>query len=425
MAKKITKTTAKTAKKNTTKPTTKVKKAATKKTTAKVKKVETKSTPVVEIVDAVTTVKVDKTAYPKLVNRRLEQVRFLMEEYKVDALVVTYLPNIRYLTSFSGSAATLFILNDSLHFVTDDRYEEQIKDELYALPNLKTHISRDPWSVIKKNKELKKIASMGFEADRMSYSGAVDIRNKIRPVKFKPMPGEIEPFTMPKAEEELESIKKACELAEKTFEKILEIVKPGMTEKELANEIAYQSRLLGSEGDPFDIICVSGIRGALVHGKPSDKKIKKNEIILLDFGCKVNGFGSDITRCFAIGKATKEQKDMYKLLNGAKKTAIENIRPGVNGKIIDKKARDIIKKAGFGNYFQHSLGHGIGLVAHEHPIITFRMDNEIIPDNSVIAIEPGVYLPDKFGMRIEDNVYVTINGPEYLTNAPEELPVIK
>ncbi len=362
--------------------------------------------------------------YPKLVDRRLEQIRFTMEDLKIDSIVVTYLPNIRYLTNFSGSAATLFITENELHFVTDDRYEEQIKTELYPLPGIKTHISRDVWSYIKTAKILKEKSSLGFEADRMAYSDAVDIRNKIRPIKFKPAPGEVEPFTMPKAPEELDNIKKSCAIAEKIYEEMLDFIKPGITEKEIANEISFRSRQMGSESEPFDIIVVSGARGGLIHGMPSDKKIKKNEIVLMDFGCIVNGFCSDITRTIAVGKATKEQKSIYKLLRQAEKAAIEYVRPGMNGKNLDAAARNLIEKAGYGDYFQHSLGHGLGLVVHERPTITFRMDDQIVPNECVLAIEPGIYLPGKFGMRVEDNIFVTTNGGEYLTNAPDELVVI-
>lgn len=364
-------------------------------------------------------------SYPKIADIRLEQLKYIMEDHKVDALVVTYLPNIRYLTNFSGSNATLFITPDEIHFVTDDRYEEQVKTELYPLPNLQEpSITRDPFSLIAEKKILPDVASMAFEADKMTYDDAVKIRNQIRPVKFKPAPNMVEPFTVPKADEELANIKEACRIAEATYEKILEFVKPGVTEKELALEITYQSRLLGSEGDPFDIIVTSGERGALVHGQPSDRALKKGDIILFDFGCKVNGFGSDISRTIALGKATKEQKANYDLLYKAKEAAIEFVRPAMNAKNVDAVARKMIEDAGYGENFQHSLGHGIGLVAHEHPIITFRLESEMIPENSVLAIEPGIYLPDKYGMRIEDNILVTRSGGEHLTNAPKKLPII-
>lgn len=363
-------------------------------------------------------------SYPKIVDRRFHQLRFNMEENKVEAIVVTHLPNIRYLTNFSGSSAFLVVTPDEIHFITDDRYKEQIKTELYDLPNMTTHISRDVWSYMVKDKIMDKVQNLGFEADQMPYSDAVEIRNKVRPIKFKPITNLVERFTQPKSPEELEYIKAACAIAEKVYMESLDFIKVGMSEKEVALEIIYRTRKHGSEGDPFDIIVTAGPRGALVHGSPSDRKIKKNELVLMDFGAKVNGFGSDISRTICVGKPTKEQKQVYQLVYDAKKAAIDAVRPGMNGKILDGVARKIIEKAGFGQYFEHSLGHGIGLVAHEKPIITFRMDDQIIPEDCVIAIEPGVYLPEKFGIRIEDNVFVTRGGGVMLTNAPEELVCI-
>ena len=289
---------------------------------------------------------------------------------------------------------------------------------------METYIARDVWKLVKEKKLLKGISTLGFEADNMAYSDAVDIRNKIRPIKFKPAPGEIERFTRPKSPEELANIQKACDIAVNVYESILKIIKPGITENEIANEISYRGRKLGSEGDAFDIIVVSGHRAALVHGKPGDKKIKKNDIVLLDFGCIVNGFRSDISRTFAVGKATREQKSIYKLLRKSQKAAIESVRPGMNGKTLDHAARSIIKQAGYGEYFKHSLGHGLGLVTHEKPTITFRLEDQIIPEEVVLAIEPGIYLPGKFGIRVEDDIFVTRNGGKYLTNAPDELIAI-
>jgi Xaa-Pro aminopeptidase len=366
-----------------------------------------------------------KRAYPELVDTRLQQIRFRFQELKVEGLVVTYMPNIRYLTNFSGSNAMLFIYEDKLWFFTDDRYKEQVKTELYPLPNMEIFIARDVWTYCVDNKLIEKVESLAFEGDRVAYSDAVNIRNQIRPLKFKPSdPHEVERYTMPKSPEELESIKKACELAELTFKKIVKFIKPGVEEKAIANEISYIARKLGSEGDPFDIIVTSGPRGSLVHGAPSDRKIKAGDIVILDFGCKVNGFGSDITRTVAVGKATKEQKETYKLLVEAKEAAIRQVRPHMNGRHLDEIARSIIAKAGYGEFFEHSLGHGIGLVPHESPIITFRREDQIVPEDVVLAIEPGVYFPNKYGMRVEDNIFVKREGAIHLTKAPDELPII-
>jgi len=364
--------------------------------------------------------------YPVQVDVRLEQIKFRYKEIKSEGIVITHLPNIRYLTNFSGSEAALFIFDDKMYFITDDRYEEQIKTELYPLPNLTTYITRDMWTYCMDNKLLEDIESLAFEGDRIAYSEAVNIRNQIRPLKFKPTePGEVERYTVPKAPEELAYIEKACRLSEETYNVIIGMIKPGMEEREIATEIAYQSRKLGSEGDPFDIIVTSGPRGALIHGMPTDRKIKVGDIVIMDFGCKFHGFVSDITRTVAIGKATKEQKAVYLILHEAKEAAIKSVRPHMNGKLVDKAARDIITNAGYGEFFQHSLGHGLGLVAHEQPLITFRKDDQIVPEDCVLAIEPGIYLPNKFGMRIEDNIFVTRNGAKRLTDAPAELVIIQ
>lgn len=365
-----------------------------------------------------------KKGYPEKIDQRLQQIRFRIQEEKVDGLFINYLPHIRYLTNFSGSTAALFIFEDEIWFFTDDRYEEQVQTELYPLPNLQIHITRDVWDYCLKTKLLKDKSLLAFESERLSYQDVMNIRNIIKPLKFKPSLGIVEPFTMPKSNEELENIKKACKMSEDVFKQVLKNFKVGMTEKELAAEVVYLARRYGSEGEPFPTIVVSGKRSSLVHGSPTDKVIKQGEVVTIDFGCIVNGFCSDVTRVFAIGKATKEQVKIYQLLNNAKEKAIEKIRPFVNGKIVDEAARSLIAKAGFGDYFQHSLGHGIGISVHEPPLITFRKSDEIIPENCILAIEPGVYIPDKFGLRLEDNVYVNRDGAKYLTKAPDEIIVI-
>jgi Xaa-Pro aminopeptidase len=372
-----------------------------------------------------TTIEQAVSAYPKIIDMRLIQLRFTLQEHKADSLAVTYLPNIRYLTNFSGSDAKLFISNDEIHFLTDDRYEEQVKTELFSLPNLHIHITRDPWNYLIEKKLMGGPETMLFEADRVSYSDAVVIRNVVRPIKFKPVATLVERFTVPKSPEEIEFLQKSANISLEVYEYMLNHIEVGMTEREIELEIAYQTRKRGSEGDPFDIIVVSGERGSLVHGKASDRQLKKGDILLMDYGSKYNGFCSDITRTIAIGKATKEQKAIYKLLWEAKEAAIQGVLPGMNGKSLDKIARSMIQKAGYGDFFQHSLGHGIGLETHESPIITFRKDDQIIPENSVLAIEPGIYLTGKFGMRVEDMIIVTKAGGRHITKAPEELIVIE
>lgn len=377
-------------------------------------------------IDELSISSVKSERYPRMIDRRIQQLRFNMQDEKIEAAWITHLPNIRYLTNFSGSAATLLVTFDELHFFTDDRYEEQIKTELFPVLNLVTHITRDPLETAIKNKLFKNITKVGIESEYISFEDGLQIRTCINSQKAKmcPIRSLVEKYTQPKAPEELESIKESCRIAETVYEKILTIIKPGITESEVAAEIIYQSRKLGSEGDAFDIICVSGARSALVHGSPSAAKVKKNDIFLMDFGCKVNGFCSDISRTICVGKPTAEQKKIYEILYRAMSAAICEVRPAMKGNYLDAVARDIIKFEGYGENFQHSLGHGLGLVCHEKPTISFRLTDQVIPEDVVLAIEPGIYLPNKFGMRVEDNIFVTKTGAIKLTNAPSELVCI-
>lgn len=371
-----------------------------------------------------TTVVETKPKYPKIIDRRLQQLRFQLEEQKAEFVCVSYLPNIRYLTNFSGSSALIFISENEIHFITDDRYEEQIKDELYPLPNLITHITRDPWKYLVVEGLLKEVQSIAFEADYMPYAVAVEIRNIIRPVKFKPATNLVSRFTQPKDPDELKYLKKSLELTEQVYRYMLEFIKPGMSEIEIAIELSYQSRKAGSEGEPTEIVVVSGNRGSLVFGNPSERKVKKNELIILDFGCRINGFGTDISRTVALGRVTKEQKLMYDALRTAQRAAIKEVRPGMNGKHLDSIARKIISDAGYGDYFKHTVGHGIGLQAVESPIISNYLEDQIVPEDTIVGIEPGIYVPEKFGMRVEEVMLVTPNGGEVILAAPDEIDVI-
>ncbi|MDR0927842.1 MAG: Xaa-Pro peptidase family protein [Ignavibacteria bacterium] len=370
-----------------------------------------------------TIVQVEHKPYPKTIDKRFHQLRFNMEDNKLNSVFIQYLPNVRYLTNYSGSAGALLVTEDEIHFFTDDRYEEQVKTELFDLHNLTVHITRDIWQYIIDQGLIKKIEVLGVEAENLSYEEAIHIRQKVHTTnaKFKPISCLVERYTQPKSPEEIESIKKSCNISERVFEHILTFIKPGITELDIAIEIDYQSRLFGSEGPAFDTIVTSGARGALVHGQPSAKKIKKGDIVLMDFGGRVNGFCSDISRTICVGKATKEQKDMYTLLYTAMNKACEEARPSMRGHLLDKVARDMVANAGFGDNFKHSLGHGLGLVCHEKPIITFRMEDQVIPEDVVLALEPGIYLPDICGMRVEDDVLVAKGKNIKLTNAPDTL----
>lgn len=362
--------------------------------------------------------------YPSIVDLRLNQLKYAMDEYKVQAAYISYLPNVRYLTNFSGSFAEVIVHDDNIHFFTDYRYERQIQDELYDLPGLKIHITSNIWEYCRNTKIFNEFTTLGFEADKIPYSIAIDIRNKIRPVKFKPAPYFFEPFTQPKGIEELDFIRKAYNIAEETYSEILKIIKVKMSEDELANEIGYISRRLGSEYIPTQVLITSGERGNLVNGKPTDKKLKKNELLMINFSTQFNGFQAEISRTIAIGKATKQQKEMYDVLYEAQEVAMKAVLPGMSGLHYDAIVREFIKSKGCNDYFKHGLGYGIGLSSKEHPYINFANEEDLIPEKCVITIAPGVYT-EKFGMRLQDPFIVTSQGGIRLTNPPKELPSVE
>lgn len=361
--------------------------------------------------------------FPDIVDMRLKQLKFAMDEFKVDAAYISLLSNVQYLTNFSGTKADLIIVGDEVHFFTDSRYEKQVEEELYDIPQMQIHITDDIWHYCREKKILKKFKTLGFEADVISYSRTIEIRNRIRPVKFKPTPYIFEPFTQPKGEQELSDIRKAAEIAEKTYNTVIETVRTRISENELATEIANIARSHGSEQIPKPIFVTSGERGNVIHGRPTEKNIRKNELTMINFTTSYNGFCCELARTFCIGKATKQQQKAYAQIIEAQELTIKTVVPGMTGQYLDKVVREFMHKSKFGKFFPHALGYGIGLNTHEHPYINPLAENEMIPDKTVLAIAPGVYT-ERFGMRAQDLVLVSVNGAERITNPPKELPII-
>ncbi len=362
--------------------------------------------------------------YPSIIDMRLQQLKFAMDEYKIEAAYISYLPNIKYLTNFSGTQAELIIHKNTIHFFTDSRYAQQIQEELYPLPGLKIHITDDIWKYCRKHSIFKEFNILGFEADKIPYSETIDIRNRIRPVKFKPSPYLFEPFTQPKGKEEFESIQKAAELAQQTYEAIIPKIKTRMTEEELAIltcNIAYE---LGSQQIMEPIFITSGNRGPIIHGRASEKRLKKNEIVMINYNTAHNGFICELSRTVALAKATKQQQNAYKAIIEAQELAIETVVPGMTGQHLDNVVRDYMKKKKLDRFFPHALGYGIGRKIKEHPFINPMAKDEMIPDKTVLAISPGVYT-EKFGMRVQDLIVVSVQGSYRITTPPQELPIIE
>lgn len=355
---------------------------------------------------------------------RLGSIRTAMTKHGIDAYVIAHTPSLRYLFGFSGSYAMAIITKKNVHFFTNDLYEVQVQKEVHKFDGLKIHVTRDPWSVVSTLNLGSSGKSIGFDPTRHTVAAFKSIKKSLKGAKLIELPGFIDSLLLPKTKAEIKSIGKAAQLASTAYERMLGIVKPGMTEIQVATFLATTTREMGSEKDAFDIIVVSGARSAMPHGRASSAVIKNGDVVTVDFGCCVDGLYSDMTRTFCVGTPKKAVIEVFAVLYDAHMTALDAAVTGIIASDLDAAARNVITRAGYGDFFRHSLGHGLGYEVHENPRVSHVNTKEQLPTNCVVTIEPGIYLPGKFGMRIEDDVVITPDGPEILTTAPRELVIV-
>ncbi len=351
---------------------------------------------------------------------RTEKLKAIISELNLDALYVTHIPNIRYISGFSGSSAYLILTNDKDYFFTDFRYKEQSKEQVKGFEMFVDFAPSIKISEVIKGAGFKNI---GFESTHLTVSQLETLKHSFPGVNFVPVQERIERLTMVKTDEELSRIRKACEITDRVVENMLEVIKPGMAEKDVSAEISYWHKKYGADKDSFDPIVASGWRGALPHGIASDKIINSGEMVTLDFGCIYDGFCSDLTRTISVGEPSKEMKKIYDTVLKSQIMAIKAAKEGVSTKEVDKVARDFINESGYEGKFGHGLGHGLGIEVHEMPSVSQKMDM-LLPANVVVTIEPGIYVEGLGGVRIEDDIIIKQGGCEIINKAPKELIVI-
>jgi Xaa-Pro aminopeptidase len=352
---------------------------------------------------------------------RLARLRERIRITKLDAILVSSLPNIRYLTGFTGSHALLVVRPRSAVFLTDGRYTVQSRAEVQGCRRLIV-----PTSLLEGVSEEGILAGcrrVGFESQHVTYAIYRELRRRFPGARFLPTSDFVEQIALAKDAREMALIKEAVSLTDRVFQEILGCIRPGVREQEIAAEISYLHRRLGAEKDAFEPIVASGERGALPHARASGRRIRKGDLVTLDFGCTVAGYSSDLTRTVAVGSVSKKKREAYELVLTAQIEAIRAARPGMWARELDRIARERIRKGGYGRFFTHSLGHGLGLHVHERPRVSSLSRDRLVL-GSVITIEPGVYLPGAFGLRIEDDVTITREGCHVLTSAPKELLVL-
>lgn len=350
---------------------------------------------------------------------RIKKLNEKINRENLDLLLVTTPTNVRYLCGYTGSNGILLVSENESIFLTDFRYKEQVKKEVKGS---KIKIAqRELFSTLPEINLLKeKRVKAGFEAKNLSFKLYEKLKALFPEVLWVPTEDLVESFLATKDEEEIKRIKKAADISAKVYQEVLPLFKPGTKELEISAEIEYRIRMNGGTGSAFEPIVASGIRSAMPHARASSKRLKKGEFITLDFGASYEGYVCDITRTVVLGRATARQKKIYNLVLKAQTKAIENTRSEMKGFELDKIAREVIKKAGFQNYFGHGLGHGIGLLVHEGPGINTK-SQEVLKPGMVITIEPGIYIPGWGGVRTEDDVLISRNGCRVLTQIDREL----
>lgn len=353
-----------------------------------------------------------------MTDQRIQKAFALLKKNKIDCLLVTEINHVRYLTGYSGSSGMVLLLPPKAYFFTDFRYKVQAQKEVKncAIVIAEQALTAELPKISKLNKKIR----IGLEAEFVTLSLQEKLKDLLPRATFKSTEKLVESLSISKDADEIKKIKKAVKISEKAYNEILHLIKPGVKEKDIALELEYQMRSLGAEASAFDIIVASGQRSSMPHGVASDKKMKKGDFITIDFGCFFQGYTSDITRTVVLGKANAKQKEIYDIVLRAQLAACKAVKPGLACSRLDGVARDIIMKAGYGDYFGHGLGHGIGLIVHDGPIMNAR-SAETLRANMVVTIEPGIYIPNWGGVRIEDDVVVTATGGQILSKLPKEL----
>jgi len=351
---------------------------------------------------------------------KLEKIRQEFTEYEIDALLITSAHNRRYAANFTGSAGIVLITQTDAYFITDFRYVEQAKKQAVGFEIIQHGPSI--FSEVAKLCQEKGIQKLGFEKDHVTFSTYETLQKQL-PVSLVPVSGLVEKIRMIKSEEEVKTIKIAADIADAAYKHILEFIQPGRTELEVSNELEFFMRKAGATSSSFDTIVASGVRSALPHGVATNKVIEKGDMVTLDFGAIYNGYISDITRTLAVGEPSDQLKEIYQIVLDAQLLGVEKIGPNMTGKEADSICRDYIAKHGYGEQFGHSTGHGIGLEVHEGPGLSFRSDTILVP-GMVVTCEPGIYVPELGGVRIEDDLLITENGNEVLTHSTKELIIL-
>lgn len=355
---------------------------------------------------------------PVTVSERLQEVRARLRHNKVDALLVKNEVDYFYLTGFTGSDSAAIVTPREVHVVTDGRFLEEIKEEIpWARVSLRKAGVNEEISLVCERARIKRLA---VQPELLTLADQKDLKKRIKGLKLVPVAGIVSNARKFKDELELRAMGRAIKVAQDAFLATVKTMRSGQTELEVAARLEFEMKCRGASGPAFNTICAEGPNAAKPHAAPGSRKIKRGSMVLIDWGARVGGYNSDLTRVLFVGSIPPKIRAIYRVALEAQLAAIEAIRPGVRMCDVDAVARKIITDARLGKYFTHGLGHGLGLEVHEAPSLSWR-SQEKLEAGMVVTVEPGIYLPGVGGVRIEDDVLVTSGGRRVLTSLEKSL----
>ncbi len=339
-------------------------------------------------------------------------------DLSVDAIVVTRLPNVRYLSGFTGSNGQVLVAPAEAVFFTDGRYTEQSRHEVGGIERI-TYPNGFGGSLAEQCARLG-VSRLGFEAHDVTVALLNKLTQKLPGIELVPVEEEVERLRWVKDAEELASLQRAQDATDGGFDAVLEYLAVGMTERQVALELEQLMRQAGADGLSFDSIVAFGENAAEPHHEPTHRVLEEGDVIKIDFGALSAGYHADMTRTVAFGQPAAELKKIHDVVRTSQQAGIDAVKAGVTGGSVDALSRAVIDAAGYGEYFSHSLGHGVGLEIHEGPSL-IKDGDDVLPVGAVVTVEPGIYIPGLGGVRIEDSVEVTADGCRVLGSSTREL----
>jgi Xaa-Pro aminopeptidase len=354
--------------------------------------------------------------------QRLNNLRAALPGLQCDALVINDLTNVRYSAGYTGTSGMIVVTPKNAWFITDFRYKAQAAQQVpgdYQIAIAEKGLWREAAKLLKKAKA----SRIAFEAEHTSVAALEDIEKLVNPAAPVSTKRVVEELRLHKEDAEIAIIQRAVDVIDEVFEYICGVLKPGLTEQEVADELHRQMRLRGASGPSFETIVASGKRGALPHGVASSKQLEYGDMVTIDMGAIVDGYCSDCTRTVVLGKASRKQQQIYQTVWDAQVAAAEALKPGLGCKAADQIARKIIEEAGYEKYFGHGLGHGVGIEIHEQPRLSPLGKGKLAP-GMIVTCEPGIYIEDFGGVRIEDMAVITPDGARILTKCAKPRKIL-